>query len=355
MAAFIVRAKEGESPADYCATGTDFDDVSTTDPFCPYIKRLEELQITTGCGNSDYCPSGYVSRDQMAAFIVRAVYGEPPADYCSGGSPFTDVDSSSVYCKYIKKLNELGITTGCGANTYCPSDDVPRDQMAVFLYRAFLSANCSSTISADQKLESVKPVSKGVDLSTAIGATQSPSNAGDIKVTLTWAANSDDLDAHLTGPTAQSGNRFHVYWAQANGCNSSPCDSNIPAWLNIDSSTGTETVTVLDANDAFTPGTYRFSVYDGTGNFTGSAAIVQIYQGNRLLKTYTPPAPALTQAGKQVWTVFEMNISSSNIVDIVDVGTYSVSTDAAMQKAYSMSGRPLETSAEDMRLFDSIH
>jgi hypothetical protein len=35
-------------------------------------------------------------------------------------------------------MTELGITTGCGGGKYCPSQTVTRDQMAVFLARAFL-------------------------------------------------------------------------------------------------------------------------------------------------------------------------------------------------------------------------
>jgi hypothetical protein len=35
-------------------------------------------------------------------------------------------------------MQELGITTGCGGNNYCPAQSVTRDQMAAFLGRAFL-------------------------------------------------------------------------------------------------------------------------------------------------------------------------------------------------------------------------
>jgi len=138
MAAFIVRAKEGEPPADYCATGSPFSDVSPDTWPCKYIKRLSELGITQGCGPGIYCPDRDVTRAEMAAFLVRAVEGEPPADYCATGSPFSDVSSDTWPCKYIKRLLELEITKGCGPGVYCPNDPVTRDQMAAFLARAFL-------------------------------------------------------------------------------------------------------------------------------------------------------------------------------------------------------------------------
>jgi hypothetical protein len=154
MAAFLVRGtqvKAGQSPVNFTCTGgaactTEtpyFNDVSTADQFFPYVQKLKELGITTGCGNGQYCPSEYVTRDQMAAFLIRALYG---ANYtCNGGvncattAPyFSDVPTTEQFFPYIQKLYELGITTGCGNGQYCPSEYVTRDQMAAFLARAFL-------------------------------------------------------------------------------------------------------------------------------------------------------------------------------------------------------------------------
>ena len=122
----------------YCGTGSPFADVSSAALFCKYIKRLSELGITKGCGGGNFCPKTTVTREQMAAFLVRAVEGEPDANYCDAGSPFSDVSPGSVFCKYIKRLSELGVTKGCGGGNYCPRATVKRDQMAVFLARAFL-------------------------------------------------------------------------------------------------------------------------------------------------------------------------------------------------------------------------
>ena len=105
-----------------------------------YIVAIYDEGITTGCSTNPlrYCPQDDVTREQMAAFIVRAVEGEPPANYCATGSPFQDVSPGSIFCKYIKRLSELGIATGCGDGNYCPNDTVTRAQMAAFLARAFL-------------------------------------------------------------------------------------------------------------------------------------------------------------------------------------------------------------------------
>jgi len=170
MAAFLVRATQvaaGQSTVNFtcnggvsgasinCATTTAyFSDVPTTDQFFPYVQKLKELGITTGCGNGDYCPSDSVTRDQMAAFLVRATQvaaGQSTVNFtCNGGvsgasvncattTPyFSDVPTTDQFFPYVQKLYELGITTGCGNGNYCPSENVTRDQMAAFLSRAFL-------------------------------------------------------------------------------------------------------------------------------------------------------------------------------------------------------------------------
>ncbi len=136
MAAFIVRAKEGEPASDYCSTGSSFSDVDSNYWSCKYIKRLYELGITTGCGQNPlrYCPGTYVTRGQMAAFIIRAKYGE---NFSHSQPPyFTDVPATHNFFKYVQKLRDNGITTVTG--TYGVDNIVMRDQMAAFLARAFL-------------------------------------------------------------------------------------------------------------------------------------------------------------------------------------------------------------------------
>src|SRR5262249_43316529 len=45
---------------------------------------------------------------------------------------------SHPYFKFIQKMRELGITSGCSETRYCPDDTVTRGQMAVFLIRGRL-------------------------------------------------------------------------------------------------------------------------------------------------------------------------------------------------------------------------
>jgi hypothetical protein len=105
--------------------------------FYNFIDRLAVLQITLGCGGGNYCPASPVLRDQMAAFILRAL-GEfdPPTPPTQR---FGDVSSQNPFYNFIDRMAVLNITQGCQVSPplYCPSSSVTRAQMAAFLVRAF--------------------------------------------------------------------------------------------------------------------------------------------------------------------------------------------------------------------------
>jgi hypothetical protein len=104
MAAFIIRSVEGEPANDYCGNTDPFNDVSSGHWACKYIKRLSELGITGGCGGDNYCPISNVTRAQMAAFIIRALYGE---DFSFTTIPyFTDIPDSHWAFNYVQKMKD---------------------------------------------------------------------------------------------------------------------------------------------------------------------------------------------------------------------------------------------------------
>lgn len=76
MAVFIERALGNFTPAP--SPSDMFSDVSAGDPFKPFIEQLYNDGITSGCLQSPlrYCPQAYVTRGEMAVFLVRA-FGIP--------------------------------------------------------------------------------------------------------------------------------------------------------------------------------------------------------------------------------------------------------------------------------------
>jgi SpoIID/LytB domain protein len=101
------------------------------------INRLAEAGITKGCNppaNDRFCPDDFVTREQMAAFMVRALGLK--ANTHPG---FDDVSSSNTFYNDIGRLATVGITRGCNPpanDRYCPKDFVTRGQMAAFIHRA---------------------------------------------------------------------------------------------------------------------------------------------------------------------------------------------------------------------------
>jgi hypothetical protein len=139
MAIFLERGIHGPSynpPAVGGSTG--FGDVPTTYWAAAWIKQLAADGITAGCGGGRYCPESSVTRAEMAVFLLRSKYGSsynPPA--VGGSTGFSDVPTTHWAAAWIKQLVVEGITSGCGAGTYCPDALVTRAQMAVFLVRTF--------------------------------------------------------------------------------------------------------------------------------------------------------------------------------------------------------------------------
>ena len=125
MAAFLVRALDlavqpGGNPF------TD-DDASV---FEAEIETIRLHGISAGCTATTYCPDRAVKRGEMAAFLVRA-FG-----FAAGaGNSFTD-DDGSLFESDIEALGAAGVTSGCTPRTFCPGDPVTREEMAAFLIRS---------------------------------------------------------------------------------------------------------------------------------------------------------------------------------------------------------------------------
>lgn len=101
------------------------------------IDILATAGVTNGCTpppNAQFCPTGLVTRGEMAAFLSRALNLR-----VDGGNLFTD-DDGSVFEADINKVAAAGITFGCSPPPnarFCPTEFVTRGQMAAFLHRAF--------------------------------------------------------------------------------------------------------------------------------------------------------------------------------------------------------------------------
>jgi IPT/TIG domain/Right handed beta helix region/S-layer homology domain len=138
MAVFLLKAKHGLCYVPPQCAGA-FTDVPCPSLFADWIEALADEGITTGCGGTNFCPNNFVTRRQMAVFLLKGKYGAayvPPA--CAG--VFDDVPCPGAPAvDFIEQLAAEQITGGCSVSPplYCPDSTSTRGQMAVFITKTF--------------------------------------------------------------------------------------------------------------------------------------------------------------------------------------------------------------------------
>ena len=138
MAVFALVARDGGSVPQACPFASPmFDDVPYDSPFCPWIEELARRGVVAGCGPRLYCPTADVSREQMAVFVLRTLDASFVAPPCAPPNLFTDVPDTSPFCPWIEELAGRGVVTGCAPGLFCPESPVTREQMAVFIAVTF--------------------------------------------------------------------------------------------------------------------------------------------------------------------------------------------------------------------------
>ena len=137
MAVFLLKSIHGSSyTPPAVGPSTGFIDVPSSYWAAAWIKQLAAEGITSGCGANVYCPDAVVTRAQMAIFLLKSEHGSAYSPADATGV-FTDVPVGYWADKWIEQLASEGITSGCGSGIYCPDADVTRAQMAVFLMKTF--------------------------------------------------------------------------------------------------------------------------------------------------------------------------------------------------------------------------
>jgi hypothetical protein len=115
-------------------TEISFEDVPFDYWAYDFIMKLYDSGITGGCSTNPmrFCPEQLITRGQMAVFLVASLQRSP--NTCEGR--FADVPIGHPFCGFVEKLEDDGITGGCGGSNFCPDAPVTRAQMAVFLVAA---------------------------------------------------------------------------------------------------------------------------------------------------------------------------------------------------------------------------
>ena len=124
MASFLARG------LNLPAAGTDYFTDDAGSPHQGDINRLAAAGIATGCGGGALLPD-----DPGLAGADGELPGACALPARDGEQSFDD-DDGSMHEADINRVAAAGITSGCGGGHYCPNTSVTREQMAAFLRRA---------------------------------------------------------------------------------------------------------------------------------------------------------------------------------------------------------------------------
>jgi len=138
---------------------------------------------------------------------------------------------------------------------------------------------------------------------------------GDIRIVLTWGAQPEDLDAHLSGPNT-SGGRFHVSFATPNPVTYASLDRDDTSQF------GPEVISIRPdpATGLFVAGEYRLWVqnFSATPGFEVSGGTVTVTQGGRELGQLNV-AGATGDPHQGIWQVVNLTLTSAGTVTLAPV------------------------------------
>jgi len=145
MAVYIARAMAGGDanvPDPGCSAPV-FTDVDCEQWARKYIQYAVSQGVVRGYPEGDYKPGLEVTRDQMAVYVARSIAtprGEAGlADYAPADPRnFPDVPADFWAWRHVEYCVEQGVVNGYDDGDYHPEIVVTRDQMAVYVARAFL-------------------------------------------------------------------------------------------------------------------------------------------------------------------------------------------------------------------------
>jgi len=110
--------------------GVTFGDIQNS-PHQAAIEALAAREIINGMTESEFQPEATMTRAQYATIVVKALGLTPKAN-----DTFTDVPASAWYAPYVGTANEYGIVNGVSDTEFNPSGTITRQEAAVMTVRA---------------------------------------------------------------------------------------------------------------------------------------------------------------------------------------------------------------------------
>ncbi|WP_171056540.1 S-layer homology domain-containing protein, partial [Paenibacillus sinopodophylli] len=110
-----------------------FTDVPATHWVSRTLEVLAAKHIIKGTSDTLFTPNGHTTRAEFTSLLVRAL-GLTKA---ASAAPFDDVQEGQWYAKEVAMAYEAGLVLGVSETTFDPNARITREQMAALLVRAY--------------------------------------------------------------------------------------------------------------------------------------------------------------------------------------------------------------------------
>ncbi len=117
------------------------------------IELMVAHHVVNGVSSTSFAPNENVTRAQFATMIARALN----LDTTNTNAPFSDVSSSAYYAGPVAAAAKAGIIKGYPNGTFAPNANITREEMAAMIVRAMAAAGQPSTITAQQIAKVLSP------------------------------------------------------------------------------------------------------------------------------------------------------------------------------------------------------
>jgi len=133
-----------------------FIDVAETDWFNKAVNYVADNNYFRGVSENEFDPYGKMTRAMLVTVIGRMA----KADTSGAENNFTDVEAGVWYTGYVAWAAENGIVTGVGEGKFAPNDNVTREQIAAILMRYAATKGIETSVESTEKYDSMKDTDK---------------------------------------------------------------------------------------------------------------------------------------------------------------------------------------------------
>jgi len=111
-----------------------YNDVASDAWYNSFVKKAAKAGIVTGDDEGNFKPNASITRQEMAAMLVRA-FKAAGIEISSADETFADGDKISEWAKtYVSGLKKMGIVGGRGNNEFAPLESLTRAESAKVIY-----------------------------------------------------------------------------------------------------------------------------------------------------------------------------------------------------------------------------